>query len=554
MVICPACRAKNPTGALTCRSCNAELKGRAAPMRRSGDDHPQPEPAPNPDVDDLLPVVPASRGASAADVSVRLEPAVEERVVSSSVADQLALVPTGDDVSADAGAGPPGARAERSGEGFERDSRGVRWFGPPEGDGSVAEVAPVDVAIERKGPRRPASVRGMPPQAQRPAAPAAPARHEALDLEPPKLGDMPALPDVIETLRLGTGIAGRMRYAMQLGAAVERQRAVLRRLGAALARLRRDEVACVEVLGRATRKLGLTPPDLAGAADAAGLEERAVESRMARADERHREQREAEEVYETVRSAAELRLAEIEGRYAPLAARRRELERRFAAAAGRVDELRARERELEELAAREPTDEELGGEIRLENERIVVTRRNRDEEVARREAEHGACRLELVAAERELKETGTRLQATRGPLEKAEAEMAKLRASMGAALEQLHAAEDQARAAAVAGRRRADFANRTAAELDREIGAAVLGRLTQHELEPELEPFVAAVEKARERVRRVEARLNAQHDQLEAADEGAARAGARAIALFAALVVVVLAGIAWALSAIIGSG
>jgi chromosome segregation ATPase len=389
----------------------------------------------------------------------------------------------------------------------------------------------------------------MPPQER-----VRPARTEPLDLAPPKLGEIPALPEVVDALRLQDGIVGRMQYSTRLGAVVRQQREVLRRLGTALSRLRREEAQCVEVLGRATRKLGLTPPDLDGAADAAGLEERAAESRLARADERHREQREAEEVYETVRSAAETRLAEIEGRYAPLAARRRELERRFAAAAARVDELRAKERELGELAEREPTDEELGGEIKLENERIVVTRRNRDEEVARREAEHGACRLELVAAERELKETSSRIQATKGPLEKAEAEMAKLRASMSAALEQLHSAEGEARAAAVAGKRRVDFANRTAAELDREIGTAVLGRLTQHELEPELEPFVAAVEKARERVRRVETRLNEQHDKLEAADEDAARSGARAIALFAALVVAALVGIAWALSALIGGG
>jgi hypothetical protein len=526
-------------------------------------------PGPQPSVEDLLPIVAQERGA---DVVVSLaaapRPEVEARKPVPSIVDQLAAAayevaveparPVDREVPVVAEKPPEPIEVTPAvgGHAFERDARGVRWFGADDGEAASVETEPIEVAIdrEREAPRRQGAVRASPRRDQGRAAAAGAGLGEVGDLEPPRLGDMPPLPAMVDALRLDDGLIARIRYSIRLGAVVKRQREALRQIGSALSRVRRQEAQCVETLGHAARRRGLTPPDLSETAAAAGLEERAAESRLARADERHREQREAEQVYETVRAASELRLGELEARHAPLASRRAELERRFAAAAARVDELRVKEQELRARAEQEPSDEELGGEIRLENERIVVSKRSRDEEVARREAEYGACGHELVAAEQELKATGTKIQATRAPLEKLEAEMARLRASMSAALEQVHSAEGEARVAAVAGKRRADFANRTAAELDREIGAAVVARLTKADRDPALEPFVVAVEKARERVRRIEARLNEQHDQLEAADEAAARSGRRLLVGASVVALAILAAAAYALSTVIGRG
>lgn len=255
---------------------------------------------------------------------------------------------------------------------------------------------------------------------------------------------------------------------------------------------------------------------------AAELEEQAALERREIAGTKQQEEHQAERLFKATHRAGQGRLEKLRDVSAPLLSKMEKLEADEAACKAKLQELTAEETRLGELAERRPTEEELGGEIRMENERIVVMRRSMDEEISARMLAHHECLAQLSQIKDALRHTEKSIKVTRIPLERIKAEAVTIRKTVSAAQEKLKSVKNQARAAAMSGQRRTDFAHRSAAELDAQIGQAVLDEVEVHSA---LDLLIKGTTTCKRRAQTVEAELESQNDQLALYDAETAKSG-----------------------------
>jgi len=340
----------------------------------------------------------------------------------------------------------------------------------------------------------------------------------------PPLPPMPVLPELLPAFVTAEGIFGTIRYGLRApGLAKEQRRAVVT-LGSHLARAKRFETETVSALGRAARVHELYPDDAVDHVDAANHEDARIGERSEHAAEKQETQRQKDVEYRAISQRAEASLKALEKQHAPLASRLSDVNRRLEGSETLLDELRERERELRTLVEREPTAEELGGDIELDGDRIVVKQHNLEEEVERRRTAHETAVKELAAAATKVRALDEQTSGLRTPLSRLEKEMSSQRAEVHAARKQLAEAEEQARVAAVSKERRTAFANRSASELDEEIGRMTLRADESHFA---LADLVSAIDKSRRRVSELERALRHQQEELDTFDRDRARSGFR---------------------------
>ena len=335
------------------------------------------------------------------------------------------------------------------------------------------------------------------------------------------------MPEVLDAYKASEGLVGSIRYGLKAPSIAKEQRELVTKLGSVLAKTKRQETVSVSVLGRGARKHGLVPAVGSDLAEAANLEENRARERIVRADEKHAEQQRADENYQEVSRQAEDKLAALEEEHAPMAARLEEITRRLEAGQAEVEELTVREAELKERAETEPTPDEVGGDIEYEGDKIVVKQFSYEHEVARRKKEHADAVEELSVLTARVELLASKAATLLGPLESIEVDMIKQRAEVQRARAHLETAEEQAKVAAVAGERRAAFANRSTGELDEELGRLLLRLETPP---PAMNGLYTLVKSSQRRVEEVEHLLNDQQDQLDLFDSSRATSGRRLLA------------------------
>jgi len=408
----------------------------------------------------------------------------------------------------------------------ERDSRGQLWHSDWDDRGSEIELA-----ISRNAP----PPTGMAPKERL-------VKGDDLDpdelekkftrlkpsdksLDAPELGAFPYVPRLVEAIpKRGDTPFHWSVYWLRTRGIVKQQKEALRELGGALAKVKREEVRCVTALGHAARSQGMLPDRVRNIADAAEHVESAAAQRRERADLKYEERREAKLEQEATRKAGEAKLAKLEERHAPLAARYKEMRRRLAGAESTIRELTKMEKERRALLDKPPTEEELEGDIQLVNDRIVVTRRSAEELIKNRKKAHKECVASLKATKKQHKKLRVDLGKSARTLKAIEADMAKVRAVTRKVSAKVTVAENQAKAAEVSSKRQREHADRSAAEFDAEVGVAML--LESHP-NPLFANLYRVVVKSKKQVAEVEKAYNKQQDHLESYDEPTARNGKR---------------------------
>lgn len=426
---------------------------------------------------------------------------------------------------------------------LERDSKGFNWLAPAEDDGSVGEIgfldsAPPSFATTDLSPSSSPSPDDLALTSELLADAMAGRSHSIAAIKATEPSPMPDLPEVVMGISTpSSGIFSKMAYAMRTRRLVRQQRENVKQLTTALSKLKRNEIESIEALGRAARQHNLTPSSMLDRAAAADLEDQAAQERREIAGAKKEEGHQAEQLFKATHRAGQARLEKLRDISAPLLARHQQLEQRRIAARNVLEELAAKEVELGALAERRPTEEELGGEIHMENEKIVVSRRSVDEEISARMMAHHDCLAQVAEAKEALNRIEGHINATVTPLERIKAEAATIKSRVSAAQDKVKATKKQAKAAAMSGQRRTDFAHRSAAELDAQIGQAILDGGDAH---PALDLLVKAIHSSTRRVQSVEAMLDHQNDQLAVYDGEAAKLGA-SVLIGAALFSIILA-------------
>jgi hypothetical protein len=451
----------------------------------------------------------------------------------------ITLQPSEDEVGSAADIDPEDEAIDEESS-MERDSRGQLWLTPGSEDSTDLELSG---AMRRKK----AAVRGGRPAAEVPsleglAARAKRARPDQSSFDAPALVDLPQVPDVIEAVPSpGGDPVSRVIYWVRTRKLVAGQRETLKTLGSSLARLKREESRCIASIGRAARVHGLIPDELRALADAAGQLESSAYQRRQRADQRHEEKREATRSYETVLRKGHAQLAQLEERHTPVETHLRAVTQRLSGCLATIEELEAMERERRALAEREPTDEELEGEIKMVRDRIVVTRKSREEAVAARARALAECTAALAAARKSRVELEAEVEDARKALTVVESKIQVVRGTLNRAEERLATAQSQARVAEKSSKREAEHVEMSAAELDEEVGLVILNT---PEPDPAFARLIQAVLKCKKRVVMFDQLLKLQQERLDLYDDQAAQSGRRTLlGTIGGLVIVAFLGI-----------
>jgi hypothetical protein len=353
----------------------------------------------------------------------------------------------------------------------------------------------------------------------------------------PVLPPSPTLPKLVRALPRPQGLTDLVQYAVGSRKLIPQQRDALRQLSGELARLKKQQSHCTMALGRAVRKHERLPRELRDTATEADRQDAAVAAGTAEAERKHQQQVVAEQARAVGHRAADARMALLREQHAPILQRAQELQQQHAELKEKYEQAQAEETRLRDDNQREITDDDVGGEMRVEDGRIVVSRRSKEEEQAARRQAYAAVLTERTRLHDELQTIATQFAAQQQPLRQIQEEMARVEAYIRAHDDQVHNAEEDAKVAAQAAQRKTALANRSSAEIDEEIGAFLLKKEI---VDPAFELLHGAVKRNRERICDVEDTMSLQQDEFDLFDAAAATRGTRLVVGGVLFIVLVL--------------
>lgn len=316
---------------------------------------------------------------------------------------------------------------------------------------------------------------------------------------PPVIQDLPE-PKVIRATEVADGLKGTVSYGLKGPRLAQQQRENLKHLGVDLAKLKKRQQELLAALGKAARLHDLTPPECQHLVDVSQDQEMSSLEQRLKAEEVTQAHHAADQAYQSRRAEGEAKLATLEKQHAGLVAKSEAIQSKLSATEQQIEQFRRREQELR--AASAPGAAEA--------------------EAAQRVQEYEEIKAQRKIAEMEVESLGEQVQAAKRPIGRIREEISRVKEEIQAAQNRLTAAESQARVVEVSGQRREAMANRNLAEVDEEIGRAILdgaGRV------PALRQMLVSSEACRRQVAFWESMMADQQAELDRFDEPRARKG-----------------------------